>query len=43
MLALVLLHQSVAAQEDTPRADQSPNVVKAAIQVPRLIVAYRRV
>ena len=43
MLALVLLHQSVAAQEDTPRADQSPNVVKATIQVPRLIVAHRRV
>ena len=43
MLALVLLHQSVAAQEDTPRADQSPNVVKATIQVPHLIVAHRRV
>jgi hypothetical protein len=43
MLALLLLYQAVAAQEDTHtvRADQSPNIVKASIQVPSPRAAHR--
>ncbi len=33
LLALVLLHQAVYAQDDTVRNGQSPNIVKATIEV----------
>jgi hypothetical protein len=33
LLALVLLHQAVYAQDDTVRNGQSPNIVRATIDV----------
>jgi hypothetical protein len=33
VLALLLLHQAVQAQEDNMRNGQSPNIVKATIEV----------